>query len=115
MQSTDYEIPPFEQHMFDNYHYELDFSTPDRHSFAGDPPEEGRQPTPQSSDKESSSVFNYTIVWKLQLRKGRITSLTEDTIEDVDVAPGAYWRLLNIKPSVSKMTLRTALSTTPPP
>jgi hypothetical protein len=62
MQSTDYEIPSFEQHMFDNYRYELDFSTPDHHSFASDPPEEDGQPTPQSSDKESFSVFNYTII-----------------------------------------------------
>jgi hypothetical protein len=91
MQSTDYEIPPFEQHIFDNYGHELDFSTPDHDSFVGDRPQEDEQPTPQSSDKESSSVLNYTIIWKLQLCKGRVTKLTEDTIEDVDVAPGAYW------------------------
>ncbi|KAH7009365.1 uncharacterized protein B0I36DRAFT_401682 [Microdochium trichocladiopsis] len=30
-------------------------------------------------------------IWKLQLRRGRITTLTQDTIEDVNVAPGTYW------------------------
>ena len=87
MQSTDYGIPFPEQHIFDNYG---DFTTPDRYSFAG-PLEEDRQLTPQSSDNGSSSVFNYTIIWKLQLRKGRVTKLTEDTVENVDVAPGASW------------------------
>jgi hypothetical protein len=91
MQSTDYGTPLLEQHVFDNYGFERDLSIFDHHSIAGDPPEQDRQPTPQSSDNELSSVFNYTIVWKLQLRKGRVTKLTEDTIEEVDIAPGAYW------------------------
>ena len=96
MQSTDYEIPPIEQHIFDNYGYELDFSTPDHQWFVGDRPQEDEQPTSQSNDNESSSVLNYAIIWKLQLRKGRVIKLTEDTIEDVDIAPGAYCRKINL-------------------
>jgi hypothetical protein len=76
MQSTD-----DEQHIFNNYDFEGNFSIP--------LPEEDKRL--QSSDNEASSVFNYTVIWKLQLRKGRVTKLTEDTIEDVNVAPGAYW------------------------
>lgn len=91
MQSTDYGMPLPDQHVFDNYSYERDFTLPDSNSFPNEPPEEERHLTPQSSDDESASIFNYTIIWKLQLRKGRVTKLTEDTIEDVDVAPGAYW------------------------
>jgi cell division septal protein FtsQ len=75
---------PFEQHIFDGY--ERNFSTPDYHSFASELREEDRQLLPQLSDDEASTVINYTIIWKLQLRKGRVTKLTEDTIEDVDVA-----------------------------
>lgn len=78
MQSTDYG-----QHIFDDYDFERDFSTP--------LPEEDRRLLAQSSDNEASFVFNYTIIWKLQLRKGRVTKLTEDTREDVNAAPGAYW------------------------
>jgi hypothetical protein len=93
MQSMDYGIPLPDQHIFDN---DGDFSTLDRHSFASEPPEEDGQLSPQSSDSKSSSVFDYTIIWKLQLRRGRVTKLTEDTVENVDVAPGAYW---NLEPS----------------
>jgi hypothetical protein len=102
---------PFEQHIFDGY--ERNFSTPDYHSFASELREEDRQLLPQLSDDEASTVFNYTIIWKLQLRKGRVTKLTEDTIEDVDVAPGAYFeiRTCNLPPRrlVAKST-RTGVS-----
>lgn len=35
--------------------------------------------------------LTYNVVWKLQLRKGRMMLLTGDTVEDVSVAPGTYW------------------------
>src|SRR5271165_6208606 len=85
MQDTGLEIPPFE--FLDSF--ELDFSTPDT-SQSG--LWRGRRPIPEPSDAgNDSSPLLYTIVWKLQLRKGRVIKLTEDTIEDVDITPGAYW------------------------
>lgn len=90
MQSTDYGNLLPDQHIFGDYGYEHDFATPD-HSSSASALENETQLSQQSSDNESSSAFNYTIIWKLQLRKGRVTKLTEDTVENVDVAPGAYW------------------------
>lgn len=85
MRDVNPEIPFFD---LDN-DFQFDFTTPvvgqsenvtslDRTSERGE-----RRP--------GSCPLLYTIIWKLQLRKGRITKLTEGTIEDVEVAPGAYW------------------------
>ncbi|OZJ01708.1 hypothetical protein BZG36_05649 [Bifiguratus adelaidae] len=90
--------PPFD---FDDDDFVLDFSTPDPQTLgsqSGNPtgsggPRRGERAIPESSDKGlDSSSLHYTITWKLQLRKGRITKLTEDTIEDIEVAPGTYWK-----------------------
>ena len=35
----------------------------------------------------------YTITWMLRLRKGRLMKLTEDTTENIDSAPSAYWKV----------------------
>lgn len=85
MQETGLEIPSFEF----NDGFELDFSTSNASQSW---PWRGGQAIPEPSDEgPDSSLLLYTITWKLQLRKGRIIKLTEDTIEDVEVAPGAYW------------------------
>ncbi|KAK7928431.1 hypothetical protein PG985_005429 [Apiospora marii] len=91
MEGTNFEIPSF--------HFEdagLDFSTPvaspsgSLTRFGG--PWSGGRTTPEPGASAPNSIpLLYTITWKLQLRKGRITKLTEDTIEDLDLAPGAYW------------------------
>ena len=91
MEDTNFEIPSF--------HFEdagLDFSTPvvspsgSLTRFGG--PWRGGQTTPEPGASAPDSIpLLYTITWKLQLRKGRITKLTEDTIEDIELAPGAYW------------------------
>jgi hypothetical protein len=86
-------ISLLEHHLFDNYSYEGDFSTPDHHSLATELPEDVRQVLPQSSDNEVSSIFSYKLLsfGYYTLRKGRVTKLTEDTIEDVNIAPSAHW------------------------
>jgi hypothetical protein len=88
MQDTGFESP------FDFYdEFELDYSTPvatpfDSPNIHGGP----QQLIPESNNEEPDFYpLRYTILWKLQLRKGRIIKLTEDTIEDVIVAPSAYW------------------------
>ena len=50
-------------------------------------------PVPGGRDlsRASGPSLTYSVVWKLQLRKGRMMTLTGDTVEDVKVAPGAYW------------------------
>lgn len=85
MQDTDPEISFF--NLDDDFRFDL--STP----VAGqtrDLTSPGRTAEPGERGPDSCPLL-YTITWKLQLRKGRITKLTEDTIEDVEVAPGAYW------------------------
>lgn len=85
MQDAGLDIPSFE--FSDDF--ELDFSTPVA-SQSG--LWRGGRAIPEPSDEGPGSfLLLYTITWKLQLRKGRIIKLTEDTIEDVEVAPGAYW------------------------
>ncbi|KAH7012281.1 uncharacterized protein B0I36DRAFT_356351 [Microdochium trichocladiopsis] len=46
---------------------------------------------PASSDVGFVSGLRYNIMWKLHLRKVRLTMITKDTIENGDVANGAYW------------------------
>ena len=38
---------------------------------------------PESTVLSSSPPFIYTVVWKLQWRKGRIMTLTGDIVEDI--------------------------------
>ncbi|KAJ3469840.1 hypothetical protein MRS44_003905 [Fusarium solani] len=42
-------------------------------------------------DESPPTCIHYSIEWKLQLRKGRLTKLTNDTERDLVLAPGAYW------------------------
>jgi hypothetical protein len=51
---------------------------------------EGQDPDASALGQPSLS-FTYTIVWKLQLRKGRMMTLTSDTVEDVNVSSSAFW------------------------
>lgn len=92
MQDTEPETPSFDSDEDD----ELNFNTSNVARHSGGPPGpvgpwRGAQTIPGSSDGLPRSPLLYTITWKLQLRKGRMAKLTEDTIEDVEVAPGTYW------------------------
>lgn len=85
IQDTGPEIPFFDL----NDDFRFDFSTP-----VTGQNEDLTSPGPTAEPGErgpDSCPLLYTIAWKLQLRKGRTIKLTEDTIEDVEVAPGAYW------------------------
>ncbi|KAK8048247.1 hypothetical protein PG994_009977 [Apiospora phragmitis] len=82
-----------------SFHFDdagLHFSTPvaspseSLTRFGGARRDERTIPESGASALDSTPLL-YTITWKLQLRKGRITKLTEDTIEDLELAPGAYW------------------------
>ncbi|KAJ4180726.1 hypothetical protein NW759_017232 [Fusarium solani] len=42
-------------------------------------------------DESPPTCIHYSIEWKLQLRKGRLTKLTNDTERDLVLAPGAFW------------------------
>ncbi|KXJ85273.1 hypothetical protein Micbo1qcDRAFT_128321 [Microdochium bolleyi] len=91
MQNPELDTLIFYQDPNDGQSFEFDFSSPNGHALQGDLPESEGQRTPRSSDHGSSSLPSYTLIWKLQLRRGRVTTLTQDTIENVDIAPGAYW------------------------
>ncbi|KAH7012135.1 uncharacterized protein B0I36DRAFT_256765 [Microdochium trichocladiopsis] len=91
MQNPELDALIFDQDPNDGQSFEFDFSTPNGHALQGDLSESEGQRTPRSSDHGSSSLPSYTLIWKLQLRRGRVTTLTQDTIENVDIAPGAYW------------------------
>lgn len=66
---------------------DLDFSTP-----VASPHSTGlAMPGPKGQGPTSSALL-YTITWMIRLRKGRLMKLTEDTIENVDIAPGVYWK-----------------------
>jgi hypothetical protein len=113
MQNTGFESP------FDFYdEFELDYSTPvatqfDSPNIHGGPRE---RLIPESNNEEPDFYpLRYTILWKLQLRKGRITKLTEDTIEDVIVAPSAYWNEFlesELEPVVKTMYLSPSTNRT---
>ncbi|KAI1315582.1 hypothetical protein F5Y16DRAFT_202129 [Xylariaceae sp. FL0255] len=92
MEGPSFEIPPFE---FDDLDLNYDADSPNQ---SNDPTRFGGQGAgrvdAESDEGESaydSFPFPYTITWKLHLRKGRLTKLTEDTIEDVQLAPSIYW------------------------
>ncbi|SPJ72411.1 uncharacterized protein FTOL_02139 [Fusarium torulosum] len=42
-------------------------------------------------DESPPTCIHYSIEWKLQLRKGRLSKLTNDTEQDRVLAPGAFW------------------------
>ena len=89
MSDTDFAIPFFG---FDNYD-ELDLSTPVASPTDPGGPQRSELAIPDSSGQgPSSSSLLYTVTWMMRLRKGRLMKLTEDTIEDIDIAPGAYWK-----------------------
>ncbi|KAI6747682.1 hypothetical protein HG531_008224 [Fusarium graminearum] len=49
-------------------------------------------------DETDPTCIHYNIEWKLQLKKGRLSKLTEITEEDLTLAPSAYWdRFLSAK------------------
>jgi hypothetical protein len=88
MPDSDFQIPPF-----DFYNdYELNLSTPVASPTDSDGSEGRELAIPEPSDQgPSPPPLLYTITWMMRLRKGRLMKLTDDTIEDVDIAPGAYW------------------------
>lgn len=100
MPTIDTEIPISGTNFFD-CNFELDYGTPLSATFdsqgwtLADPIRRARteaQQGPEASALGSSSLcFTYTVVWKLQLRKGRIMTLTSDTVEDVNVPSSTFW------------------------
>lgn len=46
---------------------------------------------PRTANEPSPTCVYYSIEWKLQLRKGRLSTLIEITEENLTLAPGAYW------------------------
>ncbi|KAK4446490.1 hypothetical protein QBC34DRAFT_411309 [Podospora aff. communis PSN243] len=46
---------------------------------------------PRTVNEPSPTCVHYSVEWKLQLRKGRLSTLTEITEENLTLAPGAYW------------------------
>jgi hypothetical protein len=42
-------------------------------------------------DESPPTCVHYSIEWKLLLKKGRLTKLTNDTEQNVVLAPGAFW------------------------
>ncbi|KAM0539656.1 hypothetical protein ACHAO7_011967 [Fusarium culmorum] len=42
-------------------------------------------------DESPPTCVHYSIEWKLQLRKGRLSKLTNDTEQNLVLAPGAFW------------------------
>jgi len=76
------------------YDDDFDFSTPvDSSAYPGGLPQsELAIPEPGDQGPDSFPVL-YTITWMLRLKKGRLMKLTEDTIENITIAPSAYWRL----------------------
>ncbi|EHK19843.1 uncharacterized protein TRIVIDRAFT_155669 [Trichoderma virens Gv29-8] len=100
MSTIDTEIPISSTSFFDP-NFELDYGTPLSATFdsqgwtLAEPIRRARteaQQGPEASALEFSSLcFTYTVVWKLQLRKGRMMTLTSDTVEDVNVPSGMFW------------------------
>ncbi|PKK43247.1 hypothetical protein CI102_12158 [Trichoderma harzianum] len=87
--------------IFSDGNFDLDYGTPQSATVdcqgwtLADPIRQPR--TEAAQDPESSGLgssylsFTYTIVWKLQLRKGRMMTLTVDTVEDVNIPSGTFW------------------------
>ncbi|KAK0744093.1 hypothetical protein B0T18DRAFT_431244 [Schizothecium vesticola] len=90
--------------------FELDYSTPTLLVPSNSTPASGRsiarsqQPTdqglpllllddwdPRIDHEPTPTCIHYSIEWKLQLRKGRLSTLTEITEENLTLAPSAYW------------------------
>lgn len=95
MPGTDFEMPPFDFNFnndFDN-DFEHDFGTPLVSPIESVELQGSEQRTPESSGNGANISPSLCIITrKLRLRKGRLMKLTEDTIEDLDVLPGAYWK-----------------------
>ncbi|KAH7205009.1 hypothetical protein BKA60DRAFT_526878 [Fusarium oxysporum] len=53
-------------------------------------------------DESPPTCVHYSIEWKLQLRKGRLSKLTNDTEQDRVLAPGAFWHT-TLKDKVDKL------------
>ncbi|KAK2666298.1 hypothetical protein RAB80_017955 [Fusarium oxysporum f. sp. vasinfectum] len=53
-------------------------------------------------DESPPTCVHYSIEWKLQLRKGRLSKLTNDTEQDRVLAPGAFWDT-TLKDKVDKL------------
>ncbi|KAM5528948.1 hypothetical protein FOXYSP1_16792 [Fusarium oxysporum f. sp. phaseoli] len=53
-------------------------------------------------DESPPTCVHYSIEWKLQLRKGRLSKLTNDTEQDRVLAPGAFWET-TLKDKVDKL------------
>jgi hypothetical protein len=90
---------------------ELDYSTPRLSAFSFSPSIRSGSPAAQSEqgaelalpllqlgdwhpriDNEPiPTCIHYSIEWKLQLKKGRLSTLTEITEENLALAPSAYW------------------------
>ncbi|PTD03466.1 hypothetical protein FCULG_00012778 [Fusarium culmorum] len=100
---------PFDPTQWD--HHDLDFRTPQLSgtnsrgaSFVASPSpspsgQRPRLPLLQLDDWDPDSAYDespptcihYSIEWKLQLRKGRLSKLTNDTEQNLVLAPGAFW------------------------
>ncbi|RKL06522.1 hypothetical protein BFJ70_g16989 [Fusarium oxysporum] len=102
-------------------HDDLDFRTPQLSaidspgaSFASPSPspngQRPRLPLLQLDDWDPDGTYNespptcvhYLIEWKLQLRKGRLSKLTNDTEQNLILAPGAFWET-TLKSKVEKL------------
>ncbi|RFU73472.1 hypothetical protein TARUN_8780 [Trichoderma arundinaceum] len=100
MPTVDTEIPISDTNSFD-CNFELDYGTPRSATFDSQGPALADQAHRAGTEAQlgpeasalghSSLCFTFTVVWKLQLRKGRMMTLTGDTVEDVNVASGAFW------------------------
>lgn len=42
-------------------------------------------------DESPPTCIHYSIEWKIVLKKGRLSKLTNDTEQDLVLAPGAFW------------------------
>jgi hypothetical protein len=90
---------------------ELDYSTPRLSAHSFPPSSRGGSPAAQSQQRAERALpllqlsdwdpridnepiptcIHYSIEWKLQLKKGRLSTLTEITEENLALAPSAYW------------------------
>lgn len=115
---------------FDNFDLECNYGSPPSGTFDSqgwnpavpNAAEDGGQ---DSCALESSATpLTYNVIWKLQLRKGRMITLTGDTVEDIHDRPAAFWNdhlqneLLDVvtekvpdpqyKPDETKITVSTS-------
>ncbi|KAM0347576.1 hypothetical protein ACHAP4_011297 [Fusarium culmorum] len=76
---------PFDPTRWD--YSDLDFRTPQLSGInsRGDPDD--------TYDESPPTSVHYSIEWKLQLRKGRLSKLTNDTEQNHVLAPGALWEM----------------------